>query len=139
MATDETCAQRNKATTRRLATEVLNGGWLDVIDGLYSPWPAGSTRARIEQFQASFPGVRTDIIELIAEDDAIVGHFSCPATHTDTWLGYTATGRRFQSIDEIGIYRLRDARITQASILENNLSRPGQLGLLGARSAAADL
>ncbi len=37
------------------------------------------------------------IAELIAEGDKVVGRFMCSATHTGTWLGHPATGRRFEN------------------------------------------
>jgi len=122
---------RNKATVRRLVEEVLNGGQLEVIEELYAPELAAAAREWITPFRASFPDVRMDIIDLIAEGDMVAGHFTCSATHTGTWLGHPPTGRRFENIDEIGIYRLRDGKIVHAWTLEDNLTRLNQLGLPG--------
>jgi predicted ester cyclase len=121
---------RNKATVRRLVGEVINGGQLDVIAGLYVPAAAVRAREWIVTFRASFPDVQMEIIELIAEGGTVVGHFTCTATHTGTWLGHPPTGRRFDRIDEIGIYRLRNGKITHAWSLEDNLTRLQQLGLI---------
>ncbi|HEX9537458.1 MAG TPA: ester cyclase [Streptosporangiaceae bacterium] len=129
MRPDAAMAAQNKATVRRLVEEVLNGGRLEVIDELYAPGLAASTREWIARFRASFPDVRMEIIELIAEGDAVAGHFTCSATHTGTWLGHPPTGRRFERIDEVGIYRLRDAKITHAWALEDTLTRLQHLGL----------
>ena len=120
---------RNKETVRRLVDDVLNGGRLDVIDELYAPELADAAREWIAPFLASFPDIRMDIIELIAEGDAVVGRFTCSATHTGTWLGHPPTGRRFDNIDEVSIYHVRDGRITRTWTLEDNLTRLQQLGL----------
>jgi predicted ester cyclase len=71
-----------------------------------------------------------EIIELIAEGGTVAGHFACSATHTGTWLGHPPTGRRFERIDEVGIYPLRDAKITYAGALEDTLTRLQHLGLI---------
>jgi predicted ester cyclase len=129
MTAEAATADRNKATVRRLVEEVLNGGRLEVIDELYAPGLAAGARDWIAPFRVSFPDVRMEIIELIAEGDTVAGHFTCSATHTGTWLGHPPTGRRFERIDEVSIYRLRNAKITYAWSLEDNLTRLRQLGL----------
>ena len=122
--------KRNKAAVRRLVKEVLNGGRLDVIDELYAHGLAGEAREWIAPFRASFPDVRMEVLELIAEGETVVGRFACSATHTGEWLGHPPTGRRFEAIDEVGIYRFRDGRIVSAWGIEDNLTRLEQLGLL---------
>ena len=69
------------------------------------------------------------IVELIAEGDAVVGHFKCSGTHRGDWLGVPATGRRFHSVDEIYIFRIRDGRLVSAFGVEDNLTRLRQLGI----------
>jgi predicted ester cyclase len=100
MTAEAATADRNKATVRRLVEEVLNGGRLEVIDELYAPGLAAGARDWIAPFRASFPDVRMEIIELIAEGETVAGHFTCSATHTGTWPGHPPTGRRFERIDE---------------------------------------
>jgi predicted ester cyclase len=125
--------QANKAVIRRLVAEVLNGGHLEVIDELYTPELAPAARRWIAPFRASFPDVHMEVVELIAEGDKVVGRFTCSATHLGGWLGHAPTGRRFERVDEVGIYRLRDGRIAHAWSLEDTLSRLRQLGLTDAR------
>lgn len=127
---------QNKSTVQRLVEEVINGGQLEVINELYSSEAAAGARDWIAPFRASFPDVRMEIIELIAEGDTVVGHFTCSATHTGTWLNHPPTGRRFDRVDEVGIYRLRHAKIIRAWSLEDNLSRLRQLGFIRATPAA---
>ena len=70
-----------------------------------------------------------EIVELIAEGDKVVGRFTCSATHLGAWLGHAATGRRFERVDEVAIFQLRDGRIVHAWSLEDNLGRFQQRGL----------
>jgi hypothetical protein len=45
---------------------------------------------------------------LVAEGDKVVGRFTCSATHRSEWLGQAPTGRRFERVDELAIFRLPD-------------------------------
>ena len=120
----------NKLVVRRLITEVLNAGRLEIIDELYAPELATAARRWIAPFRTSFPDIHMEIVELIAEDDKVVGRFTCSATHQGKWLGHQPTGRRFQRVAEVAIFQIRDGRIVKAWSLEDTLSRLQQLGLL---------
>jgi hypothetical protein len=120
----------NKAVVRRLVPEVLIGGRLELIDQLYAPELAQDARQWIPPFRASFPDVHMEIKQLISEGDTVVGRFTCSDTHTGARLGHPPTGRRFERVEEVGIYRLHDGKIVQAWALEDNLARLQQLGSL---------
>ena len=122
-------SEANKTVVRRLIDEVLNGGNLELIDELYAPELAEGAKRWITPFRASFPDVHMEIVELIAEGDKVVGRFTCSATHLGHWLGYAPTGHRFERVDEVSIFRLRDGRIVQVWSLEDTLGRLRQLGL----------
>jgi predicted ester cyclase len=124
-----TVLERNKGFVRRLVEEVLNGGRMEVIDELYAPAPAAEAKAWIAPFRASFPDTQMEVLDLIAERDTVVGRFTCSGTHLGEWLGFAPTGRRFEAIDEVSIYRFRDGRIVETWGLEDNLGRLEQLGL----------
>jgi predicted ester cyclase len=130
--------QANKAVIRRLVAEVLNGGRLEVIDELYAPELAPAARRWITPFRASFPDVHMEVVELIAEGDKVVGRFTCSATHLGDWLGHAPSGRRFERVDEVAIFHLRDGRITNAWSLEDTLSRLRQLGLTAVPDPAGE-
>ena len=121
--------EANKEVVRRLVTEILNGGHLEVIDELYTPELAPAARRWIAPFRASFPDVHMEIVELIAEGDKVVGRFTCSATHLGEWLGQVPTGRRFERVDEVSIFQFRDGKIAHAWSLEDTLERLKQLGL----------
>ena len=122
-------SQQNKAVVRRLVDEVLNGGRLGVIDELYAPSLAPEAREWIAPFQTSFPDMHMEIVDLIAEGDKVVGRFTCSGTHLGEWVGHAPTGRRFEAIDEVSIFRFREGRIVDVWSLEDNLTRLEQLGL----------
>jgi predicted SnoaL-like aldol condensation-catalyzing enzyme len=121
--------ESNKAVVRRLVAEVLNGGRLEVVEQLYAAELAPAAKRWIAPFRASFPDVHMEIVELIAEGDKVVGRFTCSATHLGAWLGEAPTGRRFERVDEVSIFRFRDGKIVQVWSLEDNLGRLQQLGL----------
>jgi steroid delta-isomerase-like uncharacterized protein len=119
----------NKAIVRRLVDEVMNAGWTEAIDELYSPDAAERARRWIAPFRRSFPDVHMEIVDLVAEGEKVVGRFICTGTHLGDWRGHPPTGRRFR-VDEIYFFELADGRITAAWGIEDNYRRVKQLGLL---------
>jgi predicted ester cyclase len=89
------------AVVRRLVDEVMNGRRLGVLDELCTPSMARKWRRWAAPFQASFPDMRMEIVQLVAEGDTVVGRFTCSATHTGEWRGHAATGRRFENVNEV--------------------------------------
>lgn len=123
-------SERNKAVIRRVVEEVMNAGRLDVLDELYVPSMAAAARRWIIPFREAFPDVAMTVVDLVAEDDRIAARFSCSATQRGEWQGQPATGRRFELVDEVYFFRLREGRITHVWGLEDNLDRLRQLGYL---------
>lgn len=118
-----------KAVVRRLVEEVIGGRKLDVLDELYAPRLAAAARRWVEPFLASFSDVDMRVVELVAEGRTVVGRFSCSGTHTGTWLGHPASGRRFSGVAEVYFFDVVDGRITRAWGIEDNAERLRQLGL----------
>lgn len=94
-----------------------------------APPLAPAARRWIEPFLASFGDVRMRMVELGAEGETVVGRFACSGTHTGTWLGHAATGRRFENVAEVYFFRVTDGRISRAWGLEDTADRLRQLGL----------
>ncbi len=126
----ERATEHHKAIVRRLVSEVLNQGRLDVVDELYTPALARAAERWIEPFRTSFPDVHMEVVDLVAEGDKVVGRFACSGTHLGTWRGAAPTGRRFENVDEIYFFRFEDGRIADAWGLEDTLGRLQQLGLV---------
>jgi predicted ester cyclase len=121
--------RNSKDTVRRLIDEVMNAGRLDVIEEIYTPQAAPGARRWIAPFRESFPDVQMEIVDLIAEGEKVVGRFRCSATHLGPWRGHDPTGRRFERVDEVYIFRVVNGRITEAWGIEDSRSRDRQLGL----------
>ncbi len=119
----------HKDIVRRLVDEVLNEHRLEVINEIFAPELVEETKRWIAPFQVSFPDMRMEVIDLIAEGDRVAGRFTCSATHLGDWLGHPPTGRRFETIDEVSIFRFRGGRIVETWGIEDNLTRLEQLGL----------
>jgi predicted ester cyclase len=117
------------AVVRRLVDEVMNERRLDVLDELCTPSMARRWRRWVAPFQASFPDMRMEIVQLVAEADTVVGRFTCSATHTGEWRGHAATGRRFENVEEVYFFSFQEGRIAGAWGLEDTLDRMRQLGL----------
>jgi hypothetical protein len=98
-------SEANKAVVGRLVQEVLNGGDLNLIDDLYAPELAPAARRWIGPFRTAFPDVQMEVLQLVAEEDTVVGRFTCSGTHLGPWQGHTPTGRRFERVAEVGFFR----------------------------------
>ncbi len=79
--------------------------------------------------RASFPDVHMREVTSIAEGEEVAGRFTCCGTHTGSWRGRPATGRRFEDVDEAYFFRLVDGRIADMWALEDTPERLRQLGL----------
>ncbi len=114
---------------RRLIDEAVLKHNLDVLDELAAGDFAEVAKRWVRPFQSAFPDFRMQIVDLIAEGDKVVGHFKCSGTHRGEWLGIPATGRRFEQVDEIYIFRVHDGKLVSAFGVEDNLTRLRQLGI----------
>jgi predicted ester cyclase len=121
--------EANKQLVRRLVDEVVNQRDAEPLDELAQDEFADLARRWISPFRSSFPDFRMEIVELVAEDDVVVGHFKCSGTHRGEWLGISPTGRRFEDVDEIYIFHVRDGKLAQWRGVEDTLSRMRQLGI----------
>ena len=118
----------NKELVRRLVEEAINERQLEVVDELADGPLAEAAKRWIGPFRASFPDFRMEIVDLIAEGETVVGHFRCSGTHRGEWNGIPATGNRFHDVDEIYIFRVRNAKLVAFVAVEDNLTRLRQLG-----------
>jgi predicted ester cyclase len=121
--------EANKQLVRRLVEEVVNERNVEPLDELAQGEFARLARRWISPFRSSFPDFRMEIVDLVAENNTVVGHFKCSGTHRGEWLGVAATERRFESVDEIYVFRVENGRLANAVAVEDNLSRMRQLGI----------
>jgi predicted ester cyclase len=121
--------QDSKALVHRLV-EIVNAGDLDGLDEVADGQIADAARRWIGPFRESFPDFRMEVQDLVAEDDKVVGHFTCSGTHRGEWRGHPPTGRRFEDVDEIYIFRVADRKLSAVTaVVEDNLTRMRQLGI----------
>jgi predicted ester cyclase len=121
--------EANKVLVRRLVDEAVGRRNLDVLEELADGEFAELARRWVRPFQSAFPDFEMEIVELVAEGDRVVAHFRCSGTHRGEWLGLPATGRRFENVDEIYIFRVQGGKLVSALGVEDNLSRLRQLGI----------
>ena len=122
-------SEQNKRLVRRLIDEAVGERNLDVLDELAAGEFAQIAKRWVRPFQSAFPDFEMDIVELIADDEKVVGHFRCSGTHRGEWLGVPGTGRRFDGVDEIYIFEIKDGKLVSAFGVEDNLTRMRQLGI----------
>jgi predicted ester cyclase len=120
--------EENKAMLRRLV-EAHNAGNMDVMDELFTPELAEQAKQEFTAFRSAFPDWREEIVDLVAEEDKIVGRFKCSGTHRGEMMGIAPTGRRME-VDEVYFLRVQDGKFVGFWGLEDNLTRMRQLGLL---------
>jgi predicted ester cyclase len=122
-------AEENKELVRRLVREAVAERNLAVLDELADGEFAEVAKRWVSPFRSAFPDFRMEIVDLIAEGEKVVAHFHCSGTQRGEWLGRPASGRRFENVDEIYIFEVRDGKLVSAVGVEDNLSRMRQLGL----------
>jgi predicted ester cyclase len=122
-------ADGNKQLVRRLVEEAVQRRNLDVLDQIAAGEFAGIARRWVTPFRSAFPDFEMEIVDLVTEGEKVVAHFKCSGTHRGEWLGVPATGRRFENVDEIYIFRVEGGRLVSALGVEDNLTRLRQLGI----------
>jgi predicted ester cyclase len=124
-----TAPEETKALVRRLV-EMVNAGDLEGLEEVARGQIAEAARGWIGPFRDSFPDFRMEVRDLIAEGDKVVGYFKCSGTHQGEWRGIPPSGRRFQDVDEVYIFRVEHGRLASAiAVVEDNLTRMRQLGI----------
>ncbi|HUP32457.1 MAG TPA: ester cyclase [Gaiellaceae bacterium] len=122
-----------KRLVRRLVDEGVNRRSTEILDEVAVGEFAEVARRWISPFRGAFPDFTMEIVELIQEDNTVVAHFRCSGTHLGEWLGVPATGRRFENIDEIYVFQIKNGKLAAALGVEDNLTRLKQLGIALAR------
>jgi predicted ester cyclase len=80
-------SEENKDMVRRMV-EAINAGEEDAaVEELFAPRAARRVRRLFAEFRSAFPDWREEIVELVAEGDAVAGRFKCAGTHRGEFLG----------------------------------------------------
>jgi predicted ester cyclase len=121
---------RNRQLVHRLV-EIVNEGDLESIDQVASGPIADEARRWIGPFRDSFPDFHMEVVDVIAEDDKVMGYFKCSGTHDGEWRGHPPSRRRFEGVDEVYVFGVQDGRLAAVvAVVEDNLTRLRQLGLI---------
>jgi len=119
--------EQNKAVVRRFITETLDGGNVDVLDELLSPnyhndamggMDRAGFKATLAAMAAAIPGREFEIVDLIAEGDAVVARFS---------FEYNLAGGQKISGRGLTYYRLADGKIVE----DDPITTPDLMQTLG--------
>jgi predicted ester cyclase len=126
-------SEQNETMVRRMV-EGINAGDIEAtVDELFAPRVARRVKRLFTEFYTAFPDWREEIVELVAEGNAVVGRFRCSGTHRGEFLGEAPTGKRME-VEEVFFLRVEDGKFVDFWALEDSLSRMRQLGLLPPRS-----
>ena len=118
-----TSTEQNKDVARRFIDEVFVRQDPDAVDELaaadftphtWGPTPPGRAALR-QAMQRAARGVSDPVFridDVIAEGDKVVARLTSSATHSGTFMGKPATGKRY-TIQEIHIFRIRDGQVSE--------------------------
>lgn len=120
----------NKTLVRRLYEFHTNERHFERLGEVLSADFVSTYMKAVSTLVQGFPDVRFEIVELIAEGDTVVVRWKWSGTHTGTFRGYAATGRRVTN-DGVVIYTERDGRLVSSWTLNDRL---GVLQAIGAVS-----
>jgi len=143
-----TTTDANKQIVEEFITDLFTNGDLTAADRYLDPgfvnhdppmpgFPDGpeGMRQAAEMLRGAFPNWRSDVQQLIAEDDLVVENFTARGTHRATLMGETPTGREVVLLG-INIFRIADGKITERWGRLDQLGLLEQLGLAPRQAAA---
>jgi predicted ester cyclase len=138
--------ERNKMVARKVFTDVLERGDLEVGRAIHTPdfiAHAGSRTTGLEADLASargwhdaFPGGSMTIGKLVAEGDLVAVFWNGRGTNTGAGNGLPATGRKVD-VTGMTVFRFVRGRIAEEWNVTDQLTLLRQLGLLPAPPAPA--
>ena len=131
--------EQNKAVVRRFITEVLTGRNIGLADELLAPnyvnrmtgADLAGMKGMLAGMRAALPDSRMEIVDLVAEGDAVVARFTMEATHSGSLMGESPTGKKF-SARGLTYYRLADGRIVE----DDPMTTPDLMQALGIQTPA---
>jgi predicted ester cyclase len=122
-------SEENKEMVRRMVRAINEGEEATVVEELFAPRAARRVGRLFAEFRSAFPDWHEEVVQLVAEGDAVAGRFRCSGTHLGEFLGEAPTGKRMD-VQEVFFLRAEDGRFVDFWGLEDSLGRMRQLGLL---------
>jgi predicted ester cyclase len=137
-----TTEPENEAIVLRYLQELLNGQNLVVVEEIFAadhihhrafglPDERGieARRDSLEAWYAGFAGFRTDVDDVIAEDDQVVVRYPEHGTHMGEWQGIAASGQPV-TWTGIFIFRIECGRIAETWASGDSLGLLRQFGII---------
>jgi predicted ester cyclase len=133
-------SQSDIETMRRMATEVLSEGRIDVIDEVIAEdmndhsMPPGSPPGReglkgfVTAFRQAFPDLHYEMEHEVSQGDIVVQHGYGTGTMKGDFMGMPATGKK-ACWSEMHILRMRDGKAVEHWSVVDMMSMLQQLGL----------
>ena len=138
--------EQAKHIIKRFVEELWNDRRLDVADQIFSedcvthqlrsgvladPAHRGpqAMKEHVSGWLMSFPDLRFNIEQMIAEEDRVVSQLVMEGTHEGTWMGISPTRKRLQ-IRMITVHRITNGKIAEDWVLVESLGFFQQLGVL---------
>lgn len=132
----------NKELVRRLYEEGFNDGNLDAVDELVSedvvthnpiildaPTGSDSIRGGIEMIRRSFPDIRVEIVDMVAEGDRVAVFVRMSGTNTGDYRRGGATGKS-GSLRAFFIWRVEGGRLAESWGCADRFEMLQQLGIV---------
>ncbi len=131
--------EQNKAVVQRFTSEVLNGRNIDLADELLAPnyvnGITGPDHAAFKRFVAGFnsalSGLHFEIVDMVAEGDAVVSRWTAQGTHTGSMMGESPTGKQV-AVRGLTYYRLANGK----SVEDDPVTTPDLMQALGIQMPA---
>jgi steroid delta-isomerase-like uncharacterized protein len=131
--------QNNKAVVRKIYEESLNKRNIALLHELIADTYTGTDGAKgadgfkgpVTSVIKAFPDAQWHIEELLGEDDRVVIRWRIEGTHLQPFQNIPATGNKV-SVTGMGIYELKDGKVTATLIQTDRFSFLQQLDVLPA-------
>jgi predicted ester cyclase len=86
-------------------------------------------KGRIQERLADFPDLSVDIEDMFSADDKIITRLVWHGTHTGSYTGIKATGKRVR-VPDFASWRFEDGKVVEISMIQDQFALLKQVGYL---------
>jgi steroid delta-isomerase-like uncharacterized protein len=142
-------SEQNKAIAARIPLEVFNQGKLEVVDEVIADnnvdhstrppgVPSGKEGVKIlaKSLRSAFPDLKIVIDLQVAEGDLVVQHATSTGTMKGEFAGMPPSGKTAKW-EAIHISRIKDSKVVEHWMVQDQLGMLQQLGFMPATAAPA--
>ena len=135
------CSKTNRAVALRMSDEVVNQRRMEVVDQLLADnyiyhGTDGLTmegregfKQMISAFQAGFPDLKSDLLQVSASDDLVTLLYTFEGTNTESFMGMPVTGKKIK-IQGIILRRFENGKIVEDWDMYDYPTFMKQLGIM---------